>query len=172
MITAILPSQAQGKPYQECINLTGTQPFTLLSHNLASGEAKIVGSTLCLSIPSPSGAIDFAASVKGGCSGCTPETIVSAIGYVESLDECLCDPVTIPNQTIPPLVAGQYFAAIQLSGSMPFTLCGGAAPRCLSIELSGNMVIVKGRYDGNGDVKFSVKNNCSCDCVDFVIPKA
>jgi hypothetical protein len=165
---------SDGTPYQECIQLTGSKPFTLLSHNLkgAGQSAEIIGETLCIKIDNPSSKIDFVAEVKGGCAGCKAETIKSEIAFTQSVDACACIAVTIPTQTLPPLVVGQYFATVRLSGSQPFQLCGGAAPRCLQIELSGNIVKISGRYDGVGDVAFSVKNACTCECVDFVIPKA
>ena len=172
MIIATLPPLLQGIPYTECIALTGTGPFKLVSSNISGGTAQIVGDNLCVSIPKPSAAIDFVAEVKGNCADCKTITIKAEIAYSATANACVCTPVSFPTQTIPPLVLGQYFAAIQVLGLGPLELCGGAAPRCLKIELKGNIVQVSGRYDGLGDVKFSVKNACSCDCVTFTIAEA
>jgi hypothetical protein len=172
MIIAVLPAMLQGVPYTECIALTGSGPFVLVSNNLAKGTAKIVGDNLCVTIPSPESAIDFVAEIKGSCVDCKTVTIKAEIRYSESATLCVCTPVTIPAQTIPPLIVGQYFAAIEVRGTPPLELCGGAAPRCLKIELKGNIVQVSGRYDGIGDIKFSVKNACTCDCVVLTIPEA
>lgn len=172
MIVTSLPAMRQGVPYTECIALTGSGPFKLVSSNLSNGTAKVVGDNLCVTIPSPSAAIDFVAEVKGNCVDCKTVTIKAEIAYSVTANACVCVPVTIPAQVVPPLVVGQYFAAIQVNGTVPLELCGGAAPRCLKIELKGNIVQVSGRYDGQGDVKFSVKNDCACDCVVFVIPEA
>lgn len=171
MITATLPKVKKGVPYNECISLTGTTPFTVLSHNVSNGTVKVVGNQLCISIESPTVGFDFAAEVKGGCEGCESETITAVIGLDQTTGACECVVAFLPAQTIPPLPASgqQYFASILLGGTGPFELCGGSAPRCLSIELKGVYVEVRGRYDGLGQVKFSFKNGCQCDCVDIVI---
>jgi hypothetical protein len=169
-IAVILPAAFEGKPYRECIQLNGTQPFVLVKSNLDGiGSASIIGSTLCVYIEAPSSAIDLAVEVKGGCKDCETVTFSGQIGFIPK-DTCTCTPVTIAPQVVPPLVNGAlYHAIIELSGTAPFELCGGSAPQCLSIELSGSFVIVSGRYNGVGSVVFSVKNACTCDCVSYRI---
>lgn len=172
MLFINLPAMDEGVPYKECVTLTGTQPFTLIKHNLGTaGTAQIVGDQLCIDIPSPVAFIDFAATVATSCDGCAPETVVAEIDF-SPVGVCECVSATISPQTMPPLVSGQYFGTLILNGTAPFELCGGSAPRCLKIELKGNLVTVSGRYDGNGDVVFSVKNACTCDCLTYIIEKA
>jgi hypothetical protein len=173
MIEVSLPAMSAGIPYKECVTLTGTPPFSLVSHNIAKSEGSVLiaGSSLCIQIDSPNAWIDFAAEVKGGCASCGTETITAEIEYAEDAASCVCTPATIEPQVTPPLRAGQYMATVQLSGSMPFELCGTSIPKCLSLKLEGNLVTVSGRYDGAGDVTFSVKNACTCDCVTYKIAK-
>lgn len=170
MINVTLPPQKKGEPYKQCFTLTGTGPFTLVSNNV-DGDVKIVGDQVCVSIAEPKAAFEMAVAIQANCAYCKAVTFVSQIGFTEDADDCPCVPVTVPAQTIPPLPAtpALYFANIRLDGTGPFELCGGSAPRCLTVRLTGNIVEVSGKYEGVGKVKFSVKNACTCDCVDVEI---
>ena len=170
MIAITLPAQTKGSPYKECFAVKGTGPFSVVSHNV-DGKVTVIGDQVCISIDSPKAAFDAAIEIKGDCFGCKPVTFVAVVGYQVAADKCVCVPVSIGAQNIAvlPETGQQYFASISLSGSGPFELCGGAAPKCLTIELKGNVVQISGRYDGNGAVKFSVKNACTCDCIGMEI---
>jgi hypothetical protein len=167
MVAAVLPPMQKGSEYNECIQLTGTGPFSIVSKSVPHGTASIVGSQLCINVPTPSAPFDLAVEVKGSCVGCKTETITASIGLSEEASACVCKPAFLIPKAIPilPAAGQQYFAAIHLGGTAPFELCGASVPRCLTMELKGNLVEVRGKYDGLGPVTFSFKNACSCDCI-------
>lgn len=171
MTPIALPNMMEGEYYRECITLTGTRPFKIESSNIIGGEVKIVGDQLCFDIPNPKNQMDLAVVVSSSCSGCDPVTFVASLG-LNPAEGCICTPVSIPLQPVPPLVTGKkYFASIRIDGTAPFDIksCGASAPDCFSIEVNGALVTVKGDYKGIGTVRFAIKNACSCDCINFVI---
>ncbi len=171
MITTVLPAAQQGSPYKECVTLTGTGPFSIVKHNLGSaGSVEIIGSVMCVSIPSPTGAIDFAAEVLGSCSGCKAETIVAQVGFVPAAT-CACLPITFHDGRSTCVQSNSDLtvnAIIELEGTaVDLEFCGDALPNCLGAKFVGGTIVLSGTLKNPiFPVKFplSVKNSCMCGC--------
>jgi hypothetical protein len=171
-ISITLPSGTVGVPYNECITLQGTGPFSVLDNNLGdSGTIDIVGSSLCIKIPNPKGSLDVSIEIIGGCSGCASETLVGSIAVGSG--ECACVPLSIADQEYLNPVVGQFYqAAIKVSGTVPIEICGASLPRCLNAEIVGNILTISGNYEKDARIIVSLKNACTCDCLVWEHPCA
>lgn len=167
MLQVTLPPAIIGTPYKECVEITGTLPITVGKHNLGDdGEVEMFGNLMCVTIPSPSGSIDLAVELQGACTTCKPVVVTSSITASAASGGCACTPISFSTPSLPTLSVGDYVdIAVVVNGSMPIEVCGGAAAKCLTIKLDGNIVSIRGTYEKEGPIMFSVKNSCSCDCV-------
>lgn len=174
-INVTLPSQSAGSAYKQCVTLKGTGPFSLVKTNLgSSGTAEIVGDQLCVSIPSPKGRVEFAATVAGSCSGCDPVTVTASIGFAAAA-ECPCDPIVWPNNfyCIEAKDDGSVYQLIEFTGTAKdMEFCGDEMPNCLTAKFIGNSVIIKGKLKGVSlplQFPLSIKNSCDCECANVTI---
>lgn len=162
IITKAFPNAKNGIPYKECIEVSGSLPITAISHNLGDyGTVEMVGNSLCVSIPKPSHDVDVSVELKGACITCQPVTVRGTI-TVDGI--CDCVPVSFETVELPTRTIGAYISvAIPVHGTPPIVSAGGSAPTGMRIRLDGSMVIIDGTYCKAGDIKFAVKNDCSCE---------
>jgi hypothetical protein len=175
-----LPVQTKGERYQKCYKINGNAAsygleYTDFYQRYGSdyGKISIGRGLMCIDVMNPQMALDFEVALRSGSKDQCRNDLFRFKADIEAdaSEECACVPVTIKPGTVVPLPTGtgRYFQSYFLEGTGPFELCGGSAPQCLEIRLDGNVVTVKGEYKGTGSVKFSVKNACTCDCVDVEI---
>jgi hypothetical protein len=175
-----LPTQTKGERYQKCYTINGNAlsysvDYTDFYTRYGSqyGAITLGRGLLCIDVVNPSVALDFEVAVRSGQKDSCRQDLFRFKAAIESSpdEKCACVPVTVKAGTVPalPVDGGRYFHNFLLEGTGPFELCGGSAPQCLEIRLDGNVVTVSGKYNGIGSVKFSVKNACTCDCVDVEI---
>lgn len=174
-INVTLPPAKLGVRYNEAITLTGSGPFSLGKYDLPDGlTAEVIGNQLIVNGTVTVDYADYEAvfEIFTGCKTCAATIIVGALASSSGATSCECSPVVIPAFTLPPAVYGEeYYALIPLEGSGPFELCGGSVPYCLKAEIVGRMVRITGQVKIRQtplEVRFSVKNACTCDCVDYV----
>jgi len=174
-VNVVLPTAAIGVRYNEAISLTGTGPFELGKYDLPAGlAAKIIGNQLIINGTVTEAYINFEAvfEILTNCPACTATIIVGAMGGSEGTTSCGCVEVSIPPMDLPGAIYGEeYYALIPLGGSGPFEMCGGSVPYCLKAEIVGRMVRISGQVKVRQtplEVRFSIKNSCTCDCVDFI----
>lgn len=167
MLEVTLPSAIIGVPYKECVEVTGSLPISVVKHNLGSeGSIEMFGNLMCVTIPSPKASIDLAVELRGACTTCKNVVVSSTITASSASGGCACTPVEFVWQDLPTINVGDYVnLAILVEGAMPFEVCGGGAARCLTIKLEGNIVTIKGTYEAEGPITFSLKNSCDCNCV-------
>jgi len=180
MLEVTLPSAIIGVPYKECVEVTGSLPISVVKHNLGSeGSIEMFGNLMCVTIPSPKASIDLAVELRGACTTCKNVVVTSTITASAASGGCACTPVgfewqdlskigivdVFDDEAIPQIQIGsEVNIAVLVTGSMPFEVCGGSAAKCLTIKLEGNIVTIKGTYEAEGPIMFSLKNSCSCDC--------
>jgi hypothetical protein len=180
MLEVTLPPAIIGVPYKECVEVTGSLPISVVKHNLGSeGSIEMFGNLMCVTIPSPKASIDLAVELRGACTTCKNVVVTSTITASAASGGCACTPVgfewqdlskigivdVFDDEAIPQIQIGsEVNIAVLVTGSMPFEVCGGSAAKCLTIKLEGNIVTIKGIYEAEGPIMFSLKNSCSCDC--------
>lgn len=174
-INVTLPVATVDIRYNEAVTLTGTGPFKLGKYDLPAGlEAKVIGNQLIINGTVTEAYINYEAvfEILTGCPECVATIIVGAMGGSAGATSCTCTEVTIPTVALPAAIFGEeYYALIPLEGSGPFEMCGGSVPFCLKAEIVGRMVRISGQIKVRQtplEVRFSVKNACTCDCVDFI----
>lgn len=166
MLEVTLPPAIVGTPYKECVEITGSLPITVVKHNLGSeGSIEMFGNLMCVTIPNPKASVDLAVELRGACTTCNNVIVKSTITASAASGGCACTPVSFEWQDLPSIKVGDYVdLGIVVKGTMPFEVCGGSAAKCLTIKLDGNIVTVKGKYEAEGPIMFSLKNSCTCDC--------
>lgn len=174
-INVTLPIATVNVRYNEAVTLTGTGPFKLGKYDLPVGlEAKVIGNQLIINGTVTEAYVNYEAvfEILTGCPECVATIIVGAMGGSAGATSCTCVVVTIPPVVLPAAIYGEeYYALIPLQGSGPFEMCGGSVPFCLKAEIVGRMVRISGQIKVRQtplEVRFSVKNSCTCDCVDFI----
>lgn len=167
MLEVILPQASVGVPYKECVEVTGSLPISVVKHNLGDeGSVEMFGNLMCVTIPNPKASIDLAVELRGACTTCKNVVVGSTITVSAASGGCACTPVGLEWKALPDISVGDYVdIAVLVTGTMPFEVCGGAAARCLTIKLDGNIVNIRGKYEAEGPIMFSLKNSCTCDCV-------
>jgi hypothetical protein len=166
MLEVTLPPAIIGVPYKECVEVTGSLPISVVKHNLGSeGSIEMFGNLMCVTIPSPKASIDLAVELRGACTTCKNVVVSSTITASAASGGCACTPVGFDWQELPEISVGDDVnIAVLVTGTLPFEVCGGSAAKCLTIKLDGNIVTIKGTYEAEGPIMFSLKNSCSCDC--------
>jgi hypothetical protein len=166
IIHKAFPAAKKGIPYKECIDISGTLPIVTISHNLGDyGTVEMVGNSLCVTIKDPQYDVDVSVQLRGSCLTCRPVTVVGSI-TVDGV--CDCVPVSFGSVVLPAREINSYISvAIPILGTPPIVSAGGSAPKGMRIRLDGSMIVIDGTYCNAGDIKFSVKNDCTCEPVSW-----